>query len=150
MSAFKKAIIFKILAFIFLIAPMTALIIIKKDTYFIKGENVKLSIGCVLTLIFLIFALLGKLKGINSILILAIVEILTFLMKTLVNDILIIIPCCISGLAMYQLFDYFFKHYWEIHKIQRNAKLDQTARNSLDEPAQAPVEEKRSKREGRA
>ena len=130
-KALKLAILFKVLAFIFLVAPMGALLIIKKDVYFIKGENVKLSIGCILTLIFLIFALLGKLKGMNSILILAMVEVLTYLMKVLVNDILLIIPCCMGGLVMYQIFDYFYKHYMEIHKIQRNAKLDQYARNSL-------------------
>ena len=124
-KALKLAILFKVLAFIFLVAPMGALLIIKKDVYFIKGENVKLSIGCILTLIFLIFALLGKLMGMNSILV------LTYLMKVLVNDILLIIPCCMGGLVMYQIFDYFYKHYMEIHKIQRNAKLDQYARNSL-------------------
>lgn len=130
-SPLQLAILFKVIAFIFLVAPMAALLIVKKDVYFIEGENVKLSIGCILTLIFLIFALLGKLKGMNSILVLAIFEILTYLMKTLVNDILIIIPCCMSGMVMYQLFDHFYKHYWEIHMIQRNAKLDQSARNSL-------------------
>ena len=149
-SPFKLAIMFKILAFIFLIAPMAALLIVKKDVYFIEGENVKLSIGCILTLIFLIFALLGKLKGLNSILILAMVEILTYLMKSLVNDILIIIPCCMSGLIFYQIFDHFYKHYWEIHKIQRNAKLDQSARNSLTaEETQKPTDVKKLKR-GRA
>ena len=58
MNAFKKSILFKILAFLFLIAPTLTLIIIKKDVYFIEGETVKLSLGCILALIFLAFCLL--------------------------------------------------------------------------------------------
>lgn len=131
MSAFKKSILFKVLAFLFLIAPTLTLIIIKKDVYFIESESVKLSLGCILALIFLAFCLLGKVKDLNGIIVLAIVEILTYLLKSLVDDILIIIPCCMAGLIMFNVFNYFYKHYHDIYLIQRNASLDQKARNEI-------------------
>ena len=131
MKAFRKSIIFKTLAFIGLIIPIATLIYIKKDVYFIKGETVKLSIGCMLTLVFGLMCFLGKVKNLNGIIVLAIVWVLTFLMKSLVDDILLIIPCCIAGLMVYKVFDHFYKHYHDIYLIQRNAKLDQTARNEL-------------------
>jgi hypothetical protein len=131
MKAFKKSIFFKTLAFIGLIAPIIALLIVKKDVYFIKGETVKLSIGCMLTLVFGLLCFLGKVKNLNGIIVLAIIWVLTFLMKSLVDDILIIIPCCIAGLVIYNIFNHFYKHYHEIYLIQRNAKIDQVARQEV-------------------
>lgn len=128
MKAFRLSILFKILAFVGLLIPIATLIYLKKDVYFIKGETVKLSIGCILTLVFGLFCFLGKVKNLNGIIILAIIWILTYLMKSLINDILLIIPCCIAGLVIYNIFNYFYKHYHEIYLIQRNAKLDQSAR----------------------
>lgn len=131
MKAFRKSIIFKILAFVGLLLPIATLIYLKKDVYFIKGETMKLSIGCILTLVFGLFCFLGKVKNLNGIIILAIIWVLTYLMKSLIDDILLIIPCCIAGLVIYNIFNYFYKHYHDIHLIQRNAKLDQTARQEV-------------------
>ncbi len=131
MKAFKKSIIFKTLAFLGLLLPIATLIFIKKDVYFIKGETVKLSLGCMLTLVFGLFCFLGKIKNLNGIIVLAIIWVLTYLMKSLINDILLIIPCCIAGLVIYNIFNHFYKHYHDIYLIQRNAKLDQTARQEV-------------------
>lgn len=131
MKAFRKSILFKTLAFIGLITPLITLIIIKRDVYFIKGESFKLSLGCILTLVFGLLCFLGKIKNLNGIIILAIIWVLTFLLKSLVDDILIIIPCCIAGLVVYNIFNYFYKRNHDIYLIQRNAKLDQTARQEV-------------------
>ena len=131
MKAFKKSIIFKILAFVGLLLPIATLIYLKKDVYFIKGETMKLSIGCILTLVFSLFCFLGKVKNLNGIIILAIIWVLTYLMKSLIDDILLIIPCCIAGLVIYNIFNHFYKHYHDIHLIQRNPKLDQSARQEV-------------------
>lgn len=128
----KKALLFKALAYILLITPMIALLVVKKDEYFIEGEQVKLSLGCILTLIFTFAALKGKLRDINPIVTLGIIWILVYLMQTLVDDLLIIIPCCMAGNLFYLVFNKFYNYYYEIYKVQRNAKIDQTARNKIN------------------
>lgn len=150
MKAFKMSLIFKIIAFVGLIAPVLTLIFIKKDVYFIEGETVKLSLGCIFALIFLLLSFLGKLKDLNGILILGIVEVLVYLLKSLVNDLLIIIPCCMAGLILYSMFNAGYKHYHEIYLIQRNAKLDQTARNDLENENKEDLSYLKINRSGRS
>lgn len=130
-KAFRKSILFKFLAFVFMLLPMLILIIVKRDTYFVEGEEVKLSIGCILTFIFVLMCFLGKLKNLNSIIILAILWILTFLMQTIILDVLIIIPCAILGNMFYLVFNYFYKYYHDIYIVGRNAKIDQASREEV-------------------
>ena len=139
MNNYKKALLFRILSIVGLIAPMLALLIIKKDTYFIKGESTKMSIGCILALIFTFFALKGKLKEVNSLVTLGIIWVLCFLLETLIKDLLIIIPCCMLGNMIYMVLNNFYKNYNQIHQVQKTAKIDQYARNEINNSSRGNV-----------
>lgn len=132
MKAFKKSIFFKILAFVLLVLPTLVLVYIKKDVYFVKANEIyKISIGGALTIAFVVLCVLGKIKMLDKTIIIAIIWGLSFLLKTLINDILWVCPCCIVGTILFNIFNYFSKHYHEIYLIQRNAKLDQSARQEV-------------------
>lgn len=151
MRAKKKAILFKILAFVFLLLPLTTLIVIKRDTYFaIKGESIKLSLGLIIALIFALMCLLGKVKKLNGIIILAILEVICFLLQSLMNDILIIIPCAIVGEMFYMIFNSFYKKYWEIYKLSRNASIDEAVRQEVRNRTETRTKKERVKIDGRA
>lgn len=151
MKAKKKAIIFKILAFVLLLAPLASLIVVKRDTYFaVKGESVKLSLGLIIALIFALMCLLGKVKNLNGIIILAILEVICFLLQSLMNDILIIIPCAIVGEMFYMIFNSFYKKYWEIYKLSRNASIDEAVRQEVRKREETQVKKEKVRINGRA
>lgn len=135
-KALNKAILFKVLAFLLLIAPLLTLFIVKKDKYFITTEEtVKLSVGAVIALIFVVWQLLSKAKEdkemryFTGILKLGILEIIMYLMKSIVNDVLIIIPCAMSGMILFWIVDRFlFTPNWETYQICKKASIDERAR----------------------
>lgn len=125
---FRNAILLKILAFILLIAPLATLFYLKKDVYFIKGESVKLSIGAMLTLIFILLIVLGKLKNVNGIIWLSIIWVLTIFMESILKDLKLILPLAISGLVLYNIINYFFNFEYQKFLKIKDSEVDEKIR----------------------
>src|SRR5574344_1558583 len=128
-----KVSIFKTCAYLFLLIPLAILIYIRKDVYFTnKSETIKMSFGLVFAAIVGMLLLLGKTKNINSIIWCGILALITYLLQSIMIDIMWVFICSGVGLMFYKIFNSIAIHYLEIVKVKRNAKIEYVARKELD------------------
>lgn len=138
MSYRVKSIIFKASAFLGLILPIGIWIIVNRQLYFTDVENgLKIGAGCVVALLVALFMILGKMKNLNPIIWLCILELLAYLLSSLIQDILWINLCAIIGEVFYMTLNVFYKKYNNLANItneqfvKEQVKEDfQTARRS--------------------
>lgn len=138
-KAFRNAVLFKVLSIALLILPTLSLFIAKKDVYFISAEETtKLSIGAIIALITIIVLMISKgkeNKELSSFILifkLAIFELILWLMQSILNDILIIIPCAIGGVLLSWIVETFlFNPNWETYQICKKASIDEKARQTI-------------------
>lgn len=105
----RKAILFKFIAVVLLLAPIGVWMIINRNSYFTNTNGVKVSLGCVIALIIALNLALGKMKKLNPIIWLLIMEVLLILLKSILTDIVWINMCAIIGESLYLIFNYFFE-----------------------------------------
>ena len=118
MSYRAKSIMYKAIAFFMLISPIAIWVTINRQQYFTDVENgVKIGLGCVIALLVALFMILGKMKGLNPIIWLCILELLAYLLSTLISDILWINLCAIIGEAFYMAFNLLYKKYNNLANI---------------------------------
>lgn len=81
-----KIAILSILDFIFLFGPLATIMIINRNTYFYRQEGIKLSVGCIMGLVFVILLMKGKIKGLGAFWWCLIVTVMFYLIQTILID----------------------------------------------------------------
>ena len=85
MTARTKSIIFKIVELILLLSPFIALLIYRREVWFVQKEVVSVSVGFVLCCIVVFMVLKGYAKSIKGIVWSIILFVITFLMKSILQ-----------------------------------------------------------------
>lgn len=135
-----KGIILTILSFIALIMPLLILILWKRNEWFaIKVDTTKVSLGFIITLIFALCMLKGAFKNLDNrfstIFTLSIIAVITWLMKSIINDITLILIASLLGYILYIIINSLGKKNLDYVKEYNNEKARVDARaeaRSLD------------------
>jgi hypothetical protein len=128
-----KHLLFKTLAFIFLLLPLGILVYIRREIYFTtKDEALKLSFGFVFALIMGLLLLSNKTKNINGIIWCGILALLSYLLSSIMIDIMFVFICMGCGLTLYKIFNSISEYFKEIYKVKRNTKIQYKAKIELD------------------
>lgn len=114
MTARTKSIIFKIVELIILLSPFIALLIYRREVWFVQKEVVSVSVGFVLCCIVVFAVLKGYAKSIKGIVWSIILFVITFLMKSIIQDLYLILGASTLGLLLSFPFK---KLYEENHRV---------------------------------
>lgn len=118
-----KLLILRVCSFLVSIAPLAIIFILRGDTYLQKPyDAVKLTIGGVLIVIFLIMKVTGKLKMPRRIVLFFIVFIMSYLLKNIMDDIILI-----SGMALAGEFVDYVAFQYPIKKLKERITIGKTA-----------------------
>lgn len=135
-----RGVILRMLSFIVLVAPFGVLIYMKRDVWFIHGAD-KIGYGLMMLLAFAIAMITGALKDMDkrfgTLVALAIMGVVSWLLSTIMVDLWKILACASAGYAGYLLLDNFAKRDLGIYKSYR----DEKARVEARVEAHADIEE---------
>lgn len=88
-----KIIILKIFDFVFMLAPLAAILIFNRKQYFYSYQGYKLSFGCILSLVFMLLLMKRKIK-LNAFWWCLIVTVIVYFLESILKDAVII---CAAG-----------------------------------------------------
>ena len=130
---FIRGIILQALSFIFLLAPLVALALIKKDIWFIHNASPeKISVGCIVALVFALCLLKGAFKELDkrfvTIITLAIMMVIVWCFDTILSDLFYIIMCSMIGYSLYLVLNLIGKKDYDYYKSYRDEKSRVEAR----------------------
>ena len=138
---FKKkllGILLTTLSFVALIMPLLILMFIKRNTWFaVEVESTKVSIGFIISLIFVLCLLKGAFKDLDkrfcTIFALGIVCVITWLLETIIKDLTIILIAAIIGYILYLIINSIGKKELNYAKEFTNEKARVEARREARE-----------------
>ena len=123
---------FKIIAIILLITPLTFLAYTNKENWFVNNSY-RVSFGFILTFIFAILLLKNAFKNLDkrltTICFLITMSVIVWLLDSIIDDLFMILVCCLTGYVIYLIFDTVGSHLVEIYKVYKNEKIRNQARD---------------------
>lgn len=122
-----KLIFLQIGSFLVSIAPLIVVIVLKWNSYTSEpSDSIKLGIGCVIGLIFIFLKVVGKLKMPSRIVSFGIVFIMSYLLKAILDDLILLSGMALAGETLDMIiFQPFIKKIKE--KIQIGKQSNATA-----------------------
>ena len=120
-----RQVVWTMVSLLFVIAPISSLIIYKRDEWFSSGGGVKLGVGFIAAAVFIALVLYGALKNIHAsiakIIWLGALLLITNLLNAILQDLFVILLCAIIGYLFFIPFDMLAK----INGRKANAMLDE-------------------------
>ena len=147
-----RGIILTIISFLVLIIPLAILVIVKRDTWFVHGVD-KIGLGFIITLVAAILLLKGAFKNLDKRIVglgtLAVLLILVWCFDSILDDLFLVLICCIIGYGCYLVIDIFARKdllYVKEYKSERarmDARFD-SKKEAEEEKKQKELEQKES------
>ena len=120
MTSKRKFILFKILEIVFLLTPIIVLIGLRWNVWFVKRNALEISFGAILAILVVIFLLKGYAKNISGIIWCLMCFLITFFLKSIIEDAYMIFGLALLGLIISKPFNYLSNRNYEIFKIVKN------------------------------
>lgn len=118
-----KLLILRVCSFLVSIAPLAIVFALRWGTYTKEpSDTIKLTIGSVIIVIFLIMKVAGKLKMPRRIVTFGIVFVMSYLLKNIMDDIILI-----SGMALAGEFVDYVAFQYPIKKLKEKITIEKTA-----------------------
>lgn len=114
MTAKTKSIIFKIVELVLLLAPFLVLLIYRREKWFVQKEVVSVSVGFVLCSIVVFMILKGYAKSIKGIVWSLVLFAITLCLKSIIEDLYLILGASSIGLIISYPFKVLFKENYRI------------------------------------
>ena len=132
----KLALLFGLISFILLVAPIGGWIIYKRDEYFASSVADKMSIGLIIALLFVVSMLVGAFKQIEKritvVITLAIFYVLAMFLEPIIDDLRWVLLCALIGYVAYLPLWGLAKRDWNYHKVYNNEKVKIQARKEAE------------------
>lgn len=136
MSRMLRGALFTVISLVLLIAPNVVWFYINRDTYFETGVD-RLSVGALLTLLFVFALMRGAFKDIDkrttTIISLATVLAILWFFDAIIGDLWWIVLSGLTGYVMYLFFAIVAKRDLEYHRTLKDEKTRIRARKSAQE-----------------
>ncbi len=118
-----KLCVLYILSFVVSVAPLVIYVVVNRDRYISTvTETVKLSIGCMICIVLLLLKLLGKLKMPSSTMAFGVIFLLSYFLKSVMDDFLVLSFLALVGDIADKIFFCI-----PIKRIRENIRINKTA-----------------------
>lgn len=115
----SKYLISKSIGVVGMIAPIATIMVVNREEYFTTNSSIDLSFGCIVGLVSIVLLLSGKsafLKGLTG---WAVFFLLTWFLRSILNDLVLISGMALSGATSYEITNALF-----IKKYKNNAEIE--------------------------
>lgn len=114
-----------LIGLITMIAPISTVIIINREEYFVNNNSIDLSIGCVIALITIMLLLAGKVELLKGLIGWAVFFLICWFLRTILNDLVLLSGMALSGASANEIINLVWtKKYKKIAEIENEKRIN--------------------------